>query len=54
MTREQEQQALSEVMEQEPIATPDEMQVFKMFEAFMNTQPTKNEEVVNLPRGFGQ
>lgn len=54
MTYEQEQQALSEVMESQTIATPDEMQVFEMFESFLRSQPEQTEEIPNLPRGFGQ
>lgn len=53
MTAQQEQQAMKEVYENVPTVTPSEMELFDMFEKFLANQK-EQEDVPNLPRGFGQ
>lgn len=51
MTQEQQNLAMAEIMESEPVIQPSDIELIEMFEAFIQGQ---EEEIPTLPRGFGQ
>lgn len=52
MTQEQENQAMAEIMESQPMVQPTDAELLNMFETFIKEKG--EEEIPNLPRGFGQ
>lgn len=54
MTREQENQAMAEIMESQPHIQTTDAELLDMFENFIKHTEEEEEEIPTLPRGFGQ
>lgn len=53
MTQQEQNQAFNEIFANELVIQPSDLELMDMFETFLKTQ-SENEEIPNLPRGFGQ
>lgn len=54
MTKHEESVAMTELYQYIPYLSPSDLELMEMFEFFLNKEESTEEEVVSLPRGFGQ